>query len=120
MLRGDEIDVGMDFDSLAKAGTMAGSGGVIVMDDTVCVVEVAARLLKFYEHESCGQCSQCREGSHWLARMFSRIEKGGGTAEDLDKIARICGNMAGQTICAFAGRSHWSSAIGRAQVSPRV
>lgn len=102
MLRADEIDVAMDFDSLAKAGTMAGSGGVIVINDTTCIVEAAARLLKFYEHESCGQCSQCREGSHWLARMFHRIEKGGGTTEDLDKVARICGAMAGQTICAFA------------------
>lgn len=102
MLRYDEIDVAMDFDSLAKAGTMAGSGGVIIIDETACIVEVAARLLKFYEHESCGQCSQCREGSHWLARMFQRIELGGGTDADLDAIAGICSNMAGQTICAFS------------------
>ncbi len=102
MLRADEIDVAMDFDSLAKAGTMAGSGGVIIIDETACIVEVAARLLKFYEHESCGQCSQCREGSHWLARMYDRIERGGGTQADLDTIADICSNMAGQTICAFA------------------
>lgn len=102
MLRYDEIDVAMDYDSLAKAGTMAGSGGVIVMDETTCIVEAASILLKFYEHESCGQCSQCREGSHWLARMFHRIENGGGTNDDLDFIAKICSNMAGQTICAFA------------------
>ncbi len=102
MLRADEIEVAMDFDSLAKAGTMAGSGGVIIIDETACIVEVAARLLKFYEHESCGQCSQCREGSHWLARMFDRIERGGGTEDDLNMIAEICSNMAGQTICAFA------------------
>ena len=102
MLTAEEIDVKMDFDSLAKAGTMAGSGGVIVMDESVCIVEAASILLKFYEHESCGQCSQCREGSHWLARMFHRIENGKGTTEDLNAIADICGNMAGQTICAFA------------------
>lgn len=102
MLRADEIDVHMDYDSLAKAGTMAGSGGVIIMDETTCIVEAASVLLKFYEHESCGQCSQCREGSHWLARMFHRIEKGGGVKQDLDLIAQICSNMAGQTICAFA------------------
>lgn len=102
MLHADETNVAMDFDSLAKAGTMAGSGGVIVIDETACIVEVAARLLKFYEHESCGQCSQCREGSHWLARMFQRIELGGGTTADLDAIATICSNMAGQTICAFS------------------
>jgi NADH-quinone oxidoreductase subunit F len=102
MLRGDEIDVKMDYDSLAKAGTMSGSGGVIVLDEDTCIVEAAYVLLKFYEHESCGQCSQCREGSHWLARMFKRILDGGGTQEDLDYVAKICGNMAGQTICAFA------------------
>lgn len=102
MLTADEIDVQMDYESLAKAGTMAGSGGVIVMDESVCIVEAAGVLLRFYEAESCGQCSQCREGSHWLARMFHRIENGGGTTEDLDYIAKICGNMAGQTICAFA------------------
>jgi len=102
MLRADEIDVCMDFDSLAKAGTMAGSGGVIVMDETTCIVEATSILLRFYEHESCGQCSQCREGSHWLARMYHRIENGGGTNLDLDIIAQICSNMAGQTICAFA------------------
>jgi len=102
MLTADEIDVAMDFDSLMKAGSMAGSGGVIVMDESVCMVEAAGRLLKFYEHESCGQCSQCREGSHWLARMFHRIENGGGVEKDLDTIARLCANMAGQTICAFA------------------
>jgi NADH-quinone oxidoreductase subunit F len=65
-------------------------------------VEAAARLLKFYEHESCGQCSQCREGSHWLARLFHRLESGEGETKDLDTIARLCSNMAGQTICAFA------------------
>lgn len=102
MLRADECDVLTDYDSLAKAGTMAGSGGLIVMNETVNIVEASYTLLKFYEHESCGQCSQCREGSHWLARMFKRILDGGGTQDDLDYIAKICGNMAGQTICAFA------------------
>jgi NADH-quinone oxidoreductase subunit F len=102
MLKADEIDVTMDFDGLAAKGTMAGSGGVILMDESVCIVRAASRLLNFYEHESCGQCSQCREGSHWLASMFRRLEAGGGTTEDLDAIANICSNMAGKTICAFA------------------
>ena len=102
MLRADECNVLTDYDSLAKAGTMAGSGGLIVMNETVNIVEATYTLLKFYEHESCGQCSQCREGSHWLARMFKRILDGGGTQDDLDYISKICGNMAGQTICAFA------------------
>ncbi len=102
MLSADDIDVKLEFDALMKAGSMAGSGGVIVIDETVCIVEMACILLKFYEHESCGQCTQCREGSHWLAQLFQRIESGGGTMADLDTIAAICGNMAGQTICAFA------------------
>lgn len=102
MLRADECGCKTDYDSLAKAGTMAGSGGLIVMNDTVNIVEATYTLLKFYEHESCGQCSQCREGSHWLARMFKRILDGGGTQDDLDYISHICANMAGQTICAFA------------------
>jgi len=102
MLTEAELDVKMDYESLAKAGTMSGSGGIIVMDESVNIVEATYVLLKFYEHESCGQCSQCREGSHWLARMFKRIIDGGGTQGDLDYIAKICGNMAGQTICAFA------------------
>jgi NADH-quinone oxidoreductase subunit F len=102
MLKASECGCLTDYDSLAKAGTMAGSGGLIVMNDTVSIPEATYTLLKFYEHESCGQCSQCREGSHWLARMFKRILDGGGTQDDLDYIAKICGNMAGQTICAFA------------------
>ncbi len=102
MLKASECGVLTDYDSLAKAGTMAGSGGVIVMNDTVNIVEATYTLLKFYEHESCGQCSQCREGSHWLARMFKRMLDGGGTQDDLDYIDKICANMAGQTICAFA------------------
>ncbi|MBF0298370.1 MAG: NADH-quinone oxidoreductase subunit NuoF [Oligoflexia bacterium] len=102
ILTHQEIDVAMDFDSLVKAGTMAGSGAVIVLDETVCIVEAASIILKFFEHESCGQCSQCREGSHWLARIFHRIERGEGTTSDLNLIPEICSNMAGQTICAFA------------------
>lgn len=102
MLSAEDIDVKVDFDSLMKAGTMAGSGAVIVMDESVCIVEAAARLLKFYEHESCGQCSQCREGSHWLAQMFERLEHGRGNEKDFALIEDICSNMAGQTICAFS------------------
>ncbi len=75
---------------------------VVIMNEDTCIVEATARLLKFYEAESCGQCSQCREGSHWLARMFYRIESGKGTIEDLEQIGRICSEMAGQTICVFS------------------
>lgn len=102
MLSADQIDTPMDFDALAALKTMAGSGGVVIMNEDTCIVEATARLLKFYEAESCGQCSQCREGSHWLARMFYRIESGKGTIEDLEQIGRICSEMAGQTICVFS------------------
>jgi NADH-quinone oxidoreductase subunit F len=103
MLLPSEIDTPLGFDALAKAKSMAGSGGVIVMDETTCIVKAAAILLRFYEGESCGQCSQCREGSHWLARIFDRIERGEGRMEDLELIPRLCSNMSGgQTICAFA------------------
>ncbi|MBF0361274.1 MAG: NADH-quinone oxidoreductase subunit NuoF [Oligoflexia bacterium] len=98
----DTLDLGVDYDSLAAAGTMAGSGGIILLDETTCIVEAASVLLKFYEHESCGQCSQCREGSHWLARLFHRIEKGEAEMKELDLIEHICSNMSMQTICAFA------------------
>ncbi|MBF0313077.1 MAG: NADH-quinone oxidoreductase subunit NuoF [Oligoflexia bacterium] len=102
MLRADEIDVCIDFDSLASVGSMAGSGGIIVMDETTCIVEAALVLLKFYAHESCGQCSQCREGSPWLSRIFQRIENGQGKLADLELIEDLCKNMAMQTICAFS------------------
>ena len=93
------LDVPMDFDSVAAAGSMAGSGGVIVMDDTTCMGRVGLIVNRFYDHESCGQCTQCREGTAWLHKMFRRLEAGQGRAEDLDIIADVCGNMKGQTIC---------------------
>jgi NADH-quinone oxidoreductase subunit F len=99
VLKPDEIDVAMDFDSLMKAGSMLGSGGVIVMDETTSMVRVAARLAKFYAHESCGQCTPCREGSPWLAQILARIASGGGQEGDVEVILDICDNMQGNTVC---------------------
>jgi len=94
-----EIDVAMDFDSLAKAGSMLGSGGVIVMDNTTCMVWVAARLARFYAHESCGQCTPCREGTPWIQKVLERIEAGGGVAGDIELLLDLCDSILGNTVC---------------------
>ena len=95
------MDVTMDYDSIAKAGSMLGSGAVIVMDDTRCMVKSLQRLSYFYSHESCGQCTPCREGTGWLWRMVDRIENGHGRASDLDLLNSVADNIQGRTICAL-------------------
>jgi NADH-quinone oxidoreductase subunit F len=95
------MDVTMDYDSIAKAGSMLGAGSVIVMDETTCMVRVLARLSHFYFEESCGQCTPCREGTGWLSRMVHRIEHGEGVAEDLDKLNDVARRIEGHTICAL-------------------
>jgi NADH-quinone oxidoreductase subunit F len=97
----DQIDVALDFDSIAKAGSMLGSAGTIVIDDSACMVWVARKLAYFYKHESCGKCSPCREGTGWLLRLLDRIEEGQGTEKDLEIIANVCDSIAGKTVCAF-------------------
>jgi NADH-quinone oxidoreductase subunit F len=91
----------MDYDSIAKAGSMLGSGAVIVMDETRCMVKSLMRLSYFYFEESCGQCTPCREGTGWLYRMVHRIETGHGRPEDLDLLDNVAGNIMGRTICAL-------------------
>jgi NADH-quinone oxidoreductase subunit F len=91
----------MDYDSIAKAGSMLGSGAVIVMDESVCMVKALERLSYFYYEESCGQCTPCREGTGWLYRIIHRIEHGQGRPEDLDELLRIGQNIGGNTICAL-------------------
>lgn len=95
------MEVDMDFDSIAKAGSMMGSGAIIVMDETVCMVKVLARLSHFYCEESCGQCTPCREGTAWLAQIVHRIEHGQGKPQDLDLLTDICSQIRGRTICAL-------------------
>ncbi len=95
------MSVDMDYDSIAMAGSMLGSGAVIVMDETRCMVRSLLRLSYFYYEESCGQCTPCREGTGWLWRMVSRIENGQGTLEDLDRLNEVAGNIQGRTICAL-------------------
>ena len=91
----------MDYDSIAKAGSMLGSGAVIVMDEDTCMVKAAERLAYFYYEESCGQCTPCREGTGWLYRIISRIEHGQGRVEDLDLLLNLSDQIQGRTICAL-------------------
>jgi NADH-quinone oxidoreductase subunit F len=107
ILKADEIDVAMDFNALMAAGTMAGSGGVIVMDETTCMVDALASAVKFFAHESCGQCSPCREGTGWVNRIMRRITEGRGNLRDLDDLLAIAGDMEGKTICVFADAAAW-------------
>ncbi len=95
------MDTDMDYDSIAKAGSMLGSGAVIVMNQTRCMVRCLERLSYFYQAESCGQCTPCREGTGWLYRVVHRIEHGQGRAEDLDLLESVAGNIQGRTICAL-------------------
>ncbi|HXI04063.1 MAG TPA: NADH-quinone oxidoreductase subunit NuoF [Candidatus Saccharimonadales bacterium] len=95
-------DLPMDFDALAAKKSMLGSAGVIVMDDTVCMVRALERLLRFFAHESCGQCTPCRVGCNWIHRIVKRIEAGGGQEGDCETLLDVCGNMVGKTICVFS------------------
>lgn len=99
LLLPEELDVGMDFDQMAAAGTMAGTGGIMVIDQDTCMVRMAARTAHFYAHESCGQCTPCREGTGWVARIIDKIEAGLGEESDLQLLLDICDNVQGNTIC---------------------
>jgi len=99
VLTPDKLDVRMDFDSICQVGSMLGSGAVIVMDETTCMVRAALRMMKFFEHESCGKCTPCREGTFWLSRILERIEKGKGEEGDLELLLDICDNVDGKTLC---------------------
>ncbi|MGC9199625.1 MAG: NADH-quinone oxidoreductase subunit NuoF [Acidobacteriaceae bacterium] len=99
VLRADEIDIGLDFDQMAKAGTMLGSGGIVVLDETVSIVEFALRTIRFYQHESCGWCIPCREGTDWIRKTLTRFHAGGGTRKDIDNVQYIAENMLGRTFC---------------------
>jgi NADH-quinone oxidoreductase subunit F len=99
VLKADECDVGMDFDQLMKAGSMLGSGGVVVLDDTTCMVKYLQRIMMFYQHESCGWCIPCREGTDWLKKTLNRFHAGGGVEKDIGNIQYLAENMLGRTFC---------------------
>jgi len=99
IMSANEIDVPMDYDSVAKAGSMLGSGGMVVMDEDTCMVDMARRIMHFYAHESCGWCIPCREGTTWLRKMLERFHAGLGRPEDIDVIGDLAKNMLGRTFC---------------------
>lgn len=97
----------MDYDSIQKSGSGLGSGAVIVMDDTACMVSVLLNISEFYKHESCGQCTPCREGTGWIVRMLRRIKEGDAVVSDLDKLYSVAKNIEGRTICALGEAAAW-------------
>jgi NADH-quinone oxidoreductase subunit F len=97
----DQLDIPASFDGVAAAGSMLGSAGIIVMDDSTCMVWAAENLLHFYQHESCGKCTPCREGTDWLLKLLKKIEHGEGQMEDIDLLMSVGNNIAGKTLCAF-------------------
>jgi len=101
------METNMDYDSIQKAGSLLGSGAVIVMDDTTCMVRVLERISRFYYSESCGQCTPCREGTGWLYRVIKRIENGQGMQDDLDKLDSVASKIEGHTICALGEAAAW-------------
>jgi NADH-quinone oxidoreductase subunit F len=102
ILTADELDIGMDYEAMAAAGTMLGCGSVIVMDDTTDIVKQVRRMVDFYAHESCGQCTPCREGTAWAGKILRRIENGHGSEADLQTLMEISDNMSGKTICVLS------------------
>ncbi len=99
VLTAEDLDVPYDFDSLARAGSMLGSGAIIVVDDSTPILDVAMKVAKFYRHESCGKCTPCREGTAWTVRMLERIDRGEATPMDLDIIASVCDHITGNCLC---------------------
>jgi len=101
------LDLPYDFDSLQQAGTMSGSSAIIVMDDSRDIIECLANVAEFYAHESCGQCTPCREGSLWMAQALHRLTHGHGRRQDADYLLKIATNIQGRTICAFGEACAW-------------
>jgi NADH-quinone oxidoreductase subunit F len=95
------LDTPASFDAIQKAGSLLGSAGLIVMDDSVCMVWLAMNLLHFYRHESCGKCTPCREGGDWLYKLLQRVERGEGQMKDIDLLYGVANNIVGKTLCAF-------------------
>ena len=96
---GEQLDVPLDFEAVGAAGSMLGARALQILDETTCVVRAVLRWTEFYQHESCGKCTPCREGTFWMARVLERLERGGGTEEDLEKLLDICDNILGRAFC---------------------
>jgi len=107
VITADEVDVAMDFNSLSAVGSMLGSAGMIVMDESVCMVDALLNLEKFYAHESCGQCTPCREGTPWLRKILTRIEHGQATMDDIDLLQDVADKIEKRTICPLGDAAAW-------------
>jgi len=101
MLLPDEIDLPLNFDAVMKAGSMLGSAGIIVIDESLCIVDAVWRLAKFFAHESCGQCTPCREGTNWMESVLDRLERGEGRPQDADLLLDMSDNIGGKSLCAL-------------------
>lgn len=99
ILGADKVDTPLDFESIAAAGSMAGSGAVIILNEDTCIVDAILRMTEFYRDESCGKCTPCREGTYWLTEILERLEHGHGKMQDIDKLADICSNISGKSFC---------------------
>lgn len=107
VLKAEEIDVNMDFDSMGKAGSMLGSAGTVVMDDSVCMVDMLLNISRFYRHESCGQCTPCREGTNWAEKILRKIEHGEGRMKDIDLLQEVADHIEARTICPLGDAAAW-------------
>ncbi|HEV2755252.1 MAG TPA: NADH-ubiquinone oxidoreductase-F iron-sulfur binding region domain-containing protein [Actinomycetota bacterium] len=101
-------DIAMDFEALKEAGTMLGSGAIVFMDDTTCMVRNALVTTEFFEHESCGKCTPCREGTWWAVKVLERIEHGEGRPEDMDLLLDICNGIDGRSFCPLGDAASWA------------
>jgi NADH-quinone oxidoreductase subunit F len=107
VLTEQHLDIGVDFDSLQKAGSSLGAGGLVVMDETVCMVDTSMRLVDFYHHESCGKCTPCREGTYWMSQILHRLEAGEGVAKDLPLLQQISKTIDGRSFCFLGDTATW-------------
>ena len=101
LLPASMLDTGLDFEAMVAAGTLLGSGGVIVIDDRTCIVDALYNITRFYEHESCGKCTPCREGTYWMSEIFERLESGHGREKDIDLLWDVSDNIMGKSFCAL-------------------
>ena len=102
LLTGDHLDVPLDFEGVQEAGSLLGTAAIMVMDESVCMVNATLRLTEFYAHESCGKCTPCREGTYWMVQILQRLEQGTGTEEDIETLLDSCDNIFGRAFCALA------------------
>jgi NADH-quinone oxidoreductase subunit F len=101
LLTAEHLDTPMDFEGVGAAGSLLGTAAVMVMDDSVCMVDTVRRLTEFYAHESCGKCTPCREGTYWMVQVLDRLERGQGTEADLQTLLDTCDNIFGRSFCAL-------------------